>query len=96
VLAYSGDTGPCQALLDVAKGADLLLSEAAFVEGGDNPRDLHLTGRQAGQAAAEAGAAALVLTHIPPWYDKQLALAEARQVYDGPVELAATGSTYTL
>jgi ribonuclease BN (tRNA processing enzyme) len=96
VLAYSGDTGPCQALLDLAKGADLLLSEAAFVEGGDNPRDLHLTGRQAGQAAAEAGAAALVLTHIPPWYDKQLALAEARQVYDGPVELAATGSTYTL
>ena len=28
--------------------ADLLLCEAAFVESGDNPADLHLTGKQAG------------------------------------------------
>jgi ribonuclease BN (tRNA processing enzyme) len=96
VLAYSGDTGPCGQLLDVARDADLLLCEAAFVEGNDNPPDLHLTGRQAGEAAAKAGALALVLTHIPPWHDRTRALAEARDVYDGPVELAATGSTYTL
>jgi hypothetical protein len=37
-----------------------------------------------------------VLTHIPPWHDKRLALAEARAVFDGPVGLAATGDTYDL
>ncbi|MEP7091461.1 MAG: MBL fold metallo-hydrolase [Nocardioidaceae bacterium] len=96
VLVYSGDTGPCQQLVDLATGADLLLSEAAFVEGATNPVDLHLTGKQAGAAAAEAGVGRLVLTHIPPWHDPQVPLAEAREVFAGPLEVAVTGSTYTL
>lgn len=96
VLVYSGDTGPCQELVDLAAGADLLLAESAFVESGANPVDLHLTGKQAGAAAAEAGVARLVLTHIPPWHDPQVCLAEAREVYDGPLEAAEVGSTYTL
>ncbi len=54
-LVYSGDTGPCQPLVDLAAGADLFVCEAAFLESGDNPADLHLTGKQAGAAAAEAG-----------------------------------------
>ena len=96
VLVYSGDTGPCTDLAELASGADLLLCEAAFLESGDNPVDLHLTGKQAGALAAEAKVRALVLTHIPPWHDKQAALAEARETYGGPLELAATGSTYDL
>jgi ribonuclease BN (tRNA processing enzyme) len=94
-LVYSGDTGPCQELVDLAAGTDLLLCEAAFVESGDNPTDLHLTGKQAGAAAAEAGAARLVLTHIPPWHDPKIPLSEAREAYEGPLEAAVTGSTYT-
>ena len=95
-LAYSGDTGPCAALVDLAKGADLLLAEAAFVEGGDNPADLHLTGTEAGRAAHDAGVGRLVLTHIPPWHDREVALAEARSTYSGPIELAVTGATYEI
>ncbi len=93
-LTYSGDTGPCDALRDLAKGADLFLAEAAFVEGADNPVDLHLTGTEAGRAAHDAGVGRLVLTHIPPWHDAQVALTEARSTYSGPVELAETGATY--
>ena len=96
VLAYSGDTGPCPELVDAARDADLLLCEAAFVEGGDNPPDLHLTGAEAGRAASKAGAARLVLTHIPPWHDPAVALGEARTTYDGPVELAVSGATYAI
>jgi ribonuclease BN (tRNA processing enzyme) len=96
VLTYSGDTGPCDALVEAAKGADLLLCEAAFQSGADNPTDLHLTGADAAAAATAAGAGRLVLTHIPPWHDKQVALGEARAGYDGPIELAATGATYDL
>jgi ribonuclease BN (tRNA processing enzyme) len=95
-LAYSGDTGPCQALVELAADADLLLCEAAFLESGDNPGDLHMTGKQAGAAATEAQARRLVLTHIPPWYDPERSLAEAREAFHGPLERAVTGSTYDL
>ena len=93
-LVYSGDTGPCQELVDLAADADLLLCEAAFVESGDNPADLHLTGKQAGVVAAEAGVGRLVLTHVPPWHDPQVMLHEAATTYDGPLELAEPGKTY--
>lgn len=96
VLVYSGDTGPCQELVDLAKGADLLVAESAFVEGCENPVNLHLTGRQAGAAAAEAGVGRLVLTHIPPWHDPEVCLAEAREAFTGPSELAVPGATYVM
>ena len=38
----------------------------------------------------------LVLTHVPPWFDPQDALAEATAAYDGPIELAVAGAVYEL
>jgi ribonuclease BN (tRNA processing enzyme) len=95
-LVYSGDTGFCDELVDLARDTDLLLAEAAFREGEDNPKGLHMTGREAGETATRAGARRLVLTHIPPWYEKPAAIEEARGVFDGPLELAACGTTYEL
>jgi ribonuclease BN (tRNA processing enzyme) len=95
-LGYTGDTGPCSALDDVARDADVLLAEASFITGKDNPPNLHLTGTDGGEVAARAGAKRLLLTHIPPWYDTGFALAEAVVVYDGPVEVARAGATYDL
>jgi len=95
VLAYSGDTGPCDELVDLSRGADLFLCEAAFrSDRDDNPPDLHLTGREAGDAAKSAGVGKLVLTHIPPWHDKQNAYDEAAGVFDGPIELAEPGQVF--
>ena len=34
-LAFTGDTDICQTMSDMAQGVDLLLAEAAFVEGRD-------------------------------------------------------------
>jgi ribonuclease BN (tRNA processing enzyme) len=95
-LVYSGDTAPCRSLVELARGTDLLLAEAAFREGADNPQNLHMTGREAAEAAAQAGVGRLVLTHIPPWYDEQAALDEAGPVFDGPTELARSGASYDL
>jgi len=92
VLAYSGDTDTCDGLDRLASGADLLLSEASFVEGRDDARGIHLTGRRAGLAAAGAGVRALMLTHIPAWTDAEGALAEARTAFDGPISLAEPGA----
>lgn len=96
VLVYSGDTGPSPALVEAARGADLLLCEASFLEGDTNPPDLHLTGREAGQHAAAAGVGQLVLTHVPPWHDPSRVLAEAEAEFTGPVELASPGTAYSL
>jgi ribonuclease BN (tRNA processing enzyme) len=96
VLAYTGDTDSCPGLDELARGADLLLAEASFQEGRDVVRGLHLTGRRAGRAAAAAGVGRLVLTHIPPWTDPEVVLAEARAEYPGPVSLAVPGQTYQL
>ncbi|MFE1956320.1 MULTISPECIES: MBL fold metallo-hydrolase [Streptomyces] len=95
-LTYSGDTGPCEALEELAEGTDLFLCEAAFTHGKENIPALHLNGREAGEAARRAGAGKLVLTHIPPWTDPQVNLADARDVYSGPVELAAPGVSYEI
>ncbi len=95
-LTYSGDTGPCDALRDLAKGADLLLAEAAFRECDENPTNLHMTGADAARTAVRAGVGRLVLTHIPPWFDPQHAFDEARPVYDGQLDLACCGAVYDI
>ena len=93
---YSGDTGPTPALVELARGSDLLLAEAAFREGEDNPRGLHLTGKEAAEAAARAGVPRLVLTHVPPWHDPHVARAEAEPAFDGLLEVAHSGATYDI
>ena len=90
-LAYSADTGESDTLVRLADGADVLLCEASFLEGPDLPPGIHLTGRQAGEHAARAGVAELVLTHLVAWNDKAASLAEATAAFDGPVSLAAAG-----
>jgi ribonuclease BN (tRNA processing enzyme) len=93
-VVYSGDTGPCRRLVELARDADLLLCEASFVESGDNPPHLHLTGREAAEHARDAGVGRLVLTHVPPWTSSEEVLGEALGVFDGPVELAVPGASY--
>jgi ribonuclease BN (tRNA processing enzyme) len=93
-LAYSGDTGPCDGLDSLAAGADLLLAEASFVAGANNPPGLHLTGADGGRAAARGSTGRLVLTHVPPWYDPALAVAEAKAQFSGPIDLATAGAVF--
>src|SRR5262245_12444406 len=95
-LAYSGDTGICESLVEIAGGADLMLCEASFVEAPGNPPDLHLTGRQAGQHAARAGVRHLVLTHIPPHIDGKQVFREAEGAFSGDLDVARAGATYTV
>jgi ribonuclease BN (tRNA processing enzyme) len=93
-IVYSGDTAACPALDEIAKGCDLLLAEASFVETARNPEHLHMTGRQAAETAESAGARRLVITHIPPWHTKHEVMAEASPHYRGPLSLASTGQVY--
>lgn len=97
-LVYSGDTGPCEALVELSRGVDVLLCEATWPhetpEWDEPPPGVHLSGRQAGEHAAAAGAGRLLLTHVPAWCDGAALLAEAKTAFDGPVELVLPDGFY--
>jgi ribonuclease BN (tRNA processing enzyme) len=95
-LAYSGDTGVCAGVEEVAAGVDLFLAEASFRACDDNPPDLHLSGKECGEIATAADANRLILTHVPAWFDTVSAVAEARSTYSGPVEAARVGAVYEI
>jgi ribonuclease BN (tRNA processing enzyme) len=96
-LVYSGDTGPTDALVDLARGADVLLCEAAMREDEpDLPPDLHLTGSQAGELAARAEVGRLIVTHVPPWYDREAQAEAARTTFPGEVLAAQPDQTYPI
>ncbi|WP_405013162.1 MBL fold metallo-hydrolase [Kitasatospora sp. NBC_01539] len=95
-LVYSGDTGECADLVDLARGADLFLCEAAYTDGKESFRAIHLNGREAGEHAAAAGVGRLVLTHIPPWTDAENNRRDAAAAFTGPVDLARPGAVYEL
>jgi len=97
VLAYSSDTAPCESLLRLAAGADLFLCEASYMDGMDNPSDLHLTGGEAGEAATKADVARLLLTHlVPAWGSEASTVEAACAAYTGPVDVVRPGSRYDL
>ncbi len=93
-LVYSGDTARSKRLVELAAGADAFLCEASWPDAPDRPGGLHLSGREAGEHAARAGVGRLLLTHLMPWADPEAMLAEAREAYDGPLEVVRSGAAY--
>lgn len=94
-LFYTGDTDLCDAVVEGARGVDLLLSEAGFTSV-DEPRGIHMTGERAAELASRAGAAGLVVTHIQPWTDPRIIVDEVRTGWAGPLEVAAPGQLHRL
>lgn len=80
-IAMSGDSAPCDAMVELARGADLLLHEAMYEPGIDAmlssrpyvPPGLraflvggHTSAEDCGRIAARAGVGTLALTHLLP------------------------------
>ena len=81
-LVHVGDAGRTDDLVEVCRGADLLVIEATYLEEeADMARDFaHLTARQAAELALQAGVKHLILTHISRRYRERDVLAEAQAI----------------
>jgi ribonuclease BN (tRNA processing enzyme) len=85
-VVYSGDTDYCANIVELARGADLLLLECSFPDGQKVPG--HLTPALAGRIAHEAECKRLCLTHFYPPCDHADIKGASRQVFKGEVLLA--------
>jgi ribonuclease BN (tRNA processing enzyme) len=96
-LAYTGDAGPSPDVAELARGADLLLAEATYVD--DVPAESRRwlsSARTAGSQAHDAGARRLWLSHLQPGTDPVAARAAAGDAYDGEIAVATAGLTIEL
>jgi ribonuclease BN (tRNA processing enzyme) len=91
-VVFSGDTMFSPDLVKAAQGARLLIHETYGTEADRERAEgaAHCVAADAGKAAAQAGVAELILTHITNQYhaDPQPLLDEARQHFDGPISVA--------
>jgi ribonuclease Z len=84
-VAYSCDTEPCESLMKLAEGADILLQESA------GPGKGHTSAAQAGEIATTAKVKHLVLIHYDQNVGEKQLLRAAQGKFSGEVSLAVDG-----
>ena len=83
-ITISGDTKPCNKLVEFAKNSDVLIHDATFDSSMEDKAIEygHSTAKQAAEIAKKACVERLYLTHISPRYkDAKLLEEEARQIF---------------
>jgi len=88
-LVYSADTGTEWPLSALGGDIDLALCEATLSEE-EAGTFTHLTAREAGEAARDAGAGRLVITHLAPGIDQDRARRQAAEAFGNDVDVATS------
>lgn len=93
----SGDTAYCQAVVDLARRADILVQECSMhrrtvpeipwltAKMWERLLEEHSGPREAGKIAREAGVKKLALSHLLPSMKREETLAECAQEFDGEI-----------
>jgi ribonuclease BN (tRNA processing enzyme) len=92
-LAYSADSGPGWSVNSFGSGVGTFLCEATYTQEEEGSL-LHLSGRQAGAMAKEAGVRRLIVTHRWPTVSADEVRREAELAYGHPVEQASMGAVF--
>jgi ribonuclease BN (tRNA processing enzyme) len=96
-LLYSGDTEPCQSLVELGRDVDLAILECSFPDLA-SLKGRHLCPTTAAELAAKMNARKLVLTHMYPECNGRESemLDRIKRIYDREVTLAEDGMTIVL
>ena len=62
---YSSDTAPCKDVINLAKGADVLIHECNWLDG-QHPEGVHTTPSQLTEILEESQPHKVILTHVSP------------------------------
>ena len=97
-VVYSSDTEPCDAVVELARGAGTLVHEATFGTDDGARHGAHSSAAEAAEVATRAGVAKLILTHLGVGqHAAGAALVEiARARFSGEVEVAEELVPYPL
>jgi len=94
-LVYSGDTGYCGELIELATGADALLVECSLPDGHD--AEGHMRPSEVAQSAIQAGVGKLILTHFYPIVNTDEAVGAIREAgYEGEIIVGEDGMKITI
>ena len=88
IIAYTGDTQPCEALQQLARNADLLIHEATFLQSDVEKARLskHSTPSEAAETATSAGVKRLIMTHVNEDHESpERMIAESRSIFKATV-----------
>jgi len=86
VLAYTGDTGPCPEIAELAAEAEVLIAECSFPNGQGMAN--HLTAGEVGEIARAANCRRVLLSHLYPESLAAPVVAQCREFFSGEVKLA--------
>jgi ribonuclease BN (tRNA processing enzyme) len=88
-VVISGDTRPCESLIELATGADLLIHECSFPDDMSEIARItnHSTASEVGEVADRAGVKRVVLTHLfPHWKGREKEMTQSvRSKFGGEV-----------
>ena len=96
VLTYSGDSAPCESVVELARASGLFLCEATLGAGTETGERGHSSAAEAGAMARRAGVTRLALTHYGGHEDPRALVAAARATFGGDVIVVDDGMEFEL
>jgi len=89
-IVYTGDTRPCESVIQAAENADILIHDGSLAEAEKELaiEYMHSTVTEAAEVAAKANVRKLILTHISARYDEEDAKKleeEARKIFPNTI-----------
>ena len=84
-ISYSGDTLPCEEMIELAKDSTVLIHESTYIEEDKDKADehFHSTSKDAARIAKLSNSKELILTHISTRYtETDELLKEAKEIFE--------------
>ena len=87
IITYTGDTGPCDQVIKLAKDASVCIIECSFPDGMETTT--HLTASEVGKLAEKANCRKIILSHLYPESLSTDIIGQCRHFFKGEIEIAS-------